>query len=961
MKRTALFTCLMLLLMAFSATAQDKGTIRGTVYDAGTGETFPFVQVLIKGTTNGNVTDFDGKFTITADPGTYTVAITFIGYKTLEINDVVVKSGEVTVMDNILLEEDITDAGEVVVVAEAQRVTEAALLTIKKKTAFMIDGINATTFKKTGDGDAASAAKRVPGVSVEGGKYVFVRGLGDRYTKSILNGVDIPGLDPDRNTLQMDIFPTNVLQNIVVVKSFTLELSADFTGGIVNLETTDFPDQKTFNLSAGFGYNPSMHFNNNYLTYTGSSTDWLGFDNGDRDIPTGGRTDIPFRGDAIGNAAAAADYENILGSFNKELAAFNETSFMDFSVGVSSGNQVELGAGTLGYNVSLSYKNETDFYEDALFAVWGRSGTPSELELDRRELQTGNYGVNNVLIGGLATLAYKSDRSKYKLNFLHLQNGESKAGLFNFLNTDQGANFEAEQHNLEYNQRALTNILLSGDYYLGEGAWEIGWKVSPTISSIEDPDIRFTRIRTDGATASIGTESGLPERIWRNLDETNVSSKVDLVRKIQFKGNDSKLKFGFAHTYKDREFNIQNFNFSANLATVTNNPNDFLADDNLFNRGENRFNGVTFDALFIPVNPNQYDATVNMMGGYVSGELSLNEELKAIVGVRAENYVQEYSGANQGASIVFENERVLDDLDFFPSVNFIYSVQENQNLRFSYSKTIARPSMKEASFATILDPLTGRTFIGGFYPDEDGVTGEEIWDGNLRSTDITNLDFRYETFQPGGQTFSASVFYKSFVNPIEIVQYLQAPNNFQPRNVGDGRVLGLEVELRKNLGFLSPELEELNFTSNVTVIDSKIDMSQSEINSREADARVGQTIDPTRDMAGQAPYIINAGVSYEGFDNFLNAGIYYNVQGRTLQFVGIADRPDVYAVPFHSVNMSVSKGFGEEGNFNVSFKISNLLNDKRESEYRSFGAQDQLFQSLAPGRTFSLSLGYKIF
>jgi len=960
MKRVVFLICLFTISLAQMSQAQEQGTIRGTVFDATSGEAFPYVQVVIKGTQNGNVTDFDGKFSIKAAPGTYTLSVTFISYQTLEINDVVVKAGEVTVLENIQLQEEVSELEEIVVVGEAQRVTEAALLTIKKKSIFMIDGINATTFKRTGDGDAADAAKRVPGVSIEGGKYVFVRGLGDRYTKTTLNGVDIPGLDPDRNTLQMDIFPTNVLQNIVVIKSFTPELSADFTGGIVNLETTEFPDQKTFNISGGFGYNPSMHFNRNYLTYTGSNTDWLGFDNGSRDIPTGGTTDIPFRAQAFTNARIGAEYRDILNGFNKELAAFKETSFMDFSLGFSRGNQIELGSKTFGYNVSLTYKNSTNFYEDAEFASWGRGNQASDLELERRDLQQGDYGQNNVLIGGLATFALKGDRAKYKLNLMHLQNGESKAGIFDFIGSDQGSNFEAFQHNLEYNQRAMSNLLLSGDYYLGQGKWEIGWKVSPTYSTIEDPDIRFTRIRMDGGNPFIGTESGLPERIWRELEEFNISSKLDLTRKISINGNESKFRFGFAHTYKDRSFNIQNFNFSVNNGTVTDNPNDFLLTENLFSRVDN-LNGVSFDPLFIPRNPNQYDASVNMVGGYISGELTLNDKLKAIVGVRAENYVQTYTGTDQGGDFALDNATVLDDLDFFPSVNLIYNVVENQNLRFSFSQTIARPSLKEASFANILDPLTGRTFIGGFFPDKDALTNEVIWDGNLRATNINNLDFRYETFQPGGQTFSVSAFYKSFSNPIEMVQYLQAPNNFQPRNVGDGQVLGIEAELRKNLGFISPELEEWGFNANVTVINSSIEMSATEFKSRTDNARVGQSVKNTRDMAGQAPYIINTGLAYSGNDNFFNAGIYYNVQGRTLQFVGVADRPDVYTVPFHSVNMSFSKGFGEDGKMNLSFKVSNLLNDKRESEFESFGAQNQLFQRLAPGRTFSLGFGYRIF
>lgn len=960
MKRTALLTCFFLLGLFGTVTAQQQGTIRGTIYDAGTGEAMYGVTVVIKDTQNGAITDFDGKFQIKVAPGTYTIQATFISYGPIEVSDVQVTAGEVTVLDNLSMTEEATELETIIVAAEVEKVTEAALLTVKKKSSYLIDGISAGNFKKIGDGDAAGAAKRVPGVSVEGGKYVFVRGLGDRYTKTLLNGVDIPGLDPDRNTLQMDIFPTNVLQNIVVIKSFTPELAADFTGGIVNLETKEFPDTKTFNVSGGFGINPNMHFNSNYLTYTTSSTDWLGFDNGDRDIPTGGRTDVPFRAQAIGNAQVAADYEAILGSFNKELAAFKETSFMDFNLGFSRGNQTEIGNKTFGYNVSLSYKNEIDFYEDAQFSRYGRGNQASDLELELRENQKGNYGSNNVLVGGLATFALKGDMAKYKLNLLHLQNGESKAGFFNYRGADQGSNFDADQHNLEYNQRALTNILLSGEYFINQGAWEIEWKVSPTFSSIDDPDIRFTRIRTDGDNPSVGTESGLPERIWRELQETNVASKLDFTKKILFSGNESKFKFGLAHTYKDRSFNIQNFNFSANGGDVTLDPNTLLADDNLFSRSDN-INGVSFDPLFIPRNPNQYDATVNVMAAYISGELTLNEKLKAIVGVRAENYVQEYTGEDQTGNFVFENEKVLDDLDFFPAVNLIYNFVENQNLRFSFSRTIARPSLKEASFANILDPLTGRTFIGGFFEDIDPQSNEVIWDGNLRATNITNLDARWETFQPGGQTFSLSTFYKSFEAPIEIVQYLQAPNNFQPRNVGNGQVLGLEAELRKNLGFISPSMEEWSFNTNVTVIESKIKMSATEFNSRVLNARTGQSIDDTRDMAGQAPFIVNAGLQYEGFDNFLNAGIYYNVQGRTLQYVGVADIPDVYSVPFHSINLSFSKGFGEDGKFNVSFKVDNLLDDKREQEFESFGAQNRLFQRLAPGRTFSFGFGYQIF
>jgi hypothetical protein len=216
-----------------------------------------------------------------------------------------------------------------------------------------------------------------------------------------------------------------------------------------------------------------------------------------------------------------------------------------------------------------------------------------------------------------------------------------------------------------------------------------------------------------------------------------------------------------------------------------------------------------------------------------------------------------------------------------------------------------------------------------------------------------------------GKTFSVSAFYKKFINPIEIIQYAVQDGSFQPRNVGDGQVIGGELEYRSDLGFISKKLEHFDFISNVTVVDSKIELNTIEYESRVANARVGQTIDKYRKMAGQAPYVINAGVVYnpkkkEGFGNKLELAVFYNVQGPTLYFVGIVDRPDVYTVPFHSLNLSLNKKFGKEDQFDFSFKVSNLLNDASEQVYKSFGAQDEIFTQLRPGVLSSVKLTWNL-
>ncbi len=949
------------ILVTTSVFAQ-KGFIRGSVFDGKTGEFLPGVTIYIEGTTTGTITDLDGKFNLPVEPGTYQLRVSFISYETLNINDVVVQAEKATLLDNLKLEEATIQLEEAVVTARYIRNTETAMLTMKKKSVNVMDGISSAALKKIGDSNAAASMKRVTGVSVEGGKYVFVRGLGDRYTKTILNGLDLPGLDPDRNSIQMDIFPTNIIDNMVVNKSFSADLPADFTGGVININLKDFPETKNVTLSMDAGYNPGSHFNSDFLSYQGGKTDWLGFDDGTRAIPA--TSNIPFFSEVIGdpNGIKGQRYQEILHSFHPVMAAEKQTSFMDYSLGASFGNQFQAGKYTLGYIVSGSYKSNTDFYKDAEYMRWGLAGDASITEMEQREHQLGNYGVENVLISGLAGFAIKTQRVKYRINFLHLQNGESQAGIFDYDKSNQGTQFSGIQHNLEYSQRALSNFLLDGKYSLISSGWNFEWKLSPTISSIQDPDIRFTRYEDRDGKWSIGTEVGFPERIWRDLDEINIAGVLHITKDFKFRQEEAKLKFGGAYTFKERDFIIRNYAINIRNIPLTGNPNELFLKENLWPYQDNISRGTTYEAPFIPVNPNQYNSSVENMAGYASVELSPLKNLKAIAGVRLENYQQYYTGQDQLGANVLDNEKVLDNFDFFPTLNLIYNLTQNQNLRFSYAKTIARPSFKELSYAEIFDPISGRTFIGGLFRDADDVAGIVYWEGKLSVTDIQNFDFRWELFQNDGQTVSASVFYKAFKKPIEMVQYATQTGSYQPRNVGDGQVLGAEIEVRQNLGFMSEKMKNISLNVNYTYTKSKIELSTTEYMSRVDNARTGQTVDKYRDMAGQAPYIVNAGISYEGGENGFwrgfEGGMYYNVQGQTLEYVGIVDRPDIYSVPFHSLNLNISKSFGVENHFQLGLKIDNLLNESKESVYKSYQAADQLYSRLSPGTTFQLKVGY---
>lgn len=958
------FNVLVAALFLSISTFSQNSIIRGIVFENETGETLPGAVVAIPTTGVAVATDFDGAFTLKVSPGTYTLNISFISFETKVIENVKVNENQTLNIGEIGLSEASTGLEEVVVKVEAIKNSENAMLKMKMRSTNVIDGISADNLRKIGDSDAASSMKRVSGASVEGGKYVFVRGLGDRYTKTTLNGVDIPGLDPDRNSLQMDIFPTNIIDNLVVYKSFSAELPADFTGGIIDIDTKDFPEEKSGSVSISAGYNPQFHFNKNYLTYEGGKTDFLGFDDGTREIPATGN--IPQFSDVVGNpdGEKATRYKEILGNFNPTLAAMQRASFMDYSLGSSFGNQINKEKVTHGYNLALSYKNNTEFYQDVIYGRYGLEGDPDINQKVVRELQTGNYGVNNVLISALGGYSVKTKNAKYNVKSLFLQNGESKAGVFDYFNSDQGAVFNGYQHNLEYNQRTLANLLISGEHRFDSSNIDVEWKVSPTISRIKDPDIRFTRYEIRGNLFVVGTEAGFPERIWRELEEENIVSLVNTTKTFKVSEKDVKLNFGARHTYKNRDFSVRNFLLNVRDMTLTGDPNELLQPENIWPYNGQVSKGTTYEVSFLPSNPNQFNANVNNYATYLSSEFTPVNRLKAIIGVRVEKYTQRYTGTDQLKVNVLNNDIVLDDLDLFPTANLVYSLTEKQNLRGSYSQTIARPSLKELSYAEIYDPITGRTFIGGLFRDANDQAGVVYWDGNLQSSDIQNFDLRWETFGTYGQMFSVGAFYKQFKNPIEIVQFATQAGAFQPRNVGDGTVLGAEFEFRKSLMFIADTLRNFKFTTNITLVESRIKYSETEKESRIANARTNQpAIGDYRNMAGQAPYIINSGFSFggaeKGFWNGFEAGIYYNVQGPTLQFVGIVDRPDIYTVPFHSLNFNMNKTAGKEKNINLGFKVSNILLDKKELVFKSFDSEDQFFTSINPGINFSFSLSYK--
>jgi len=929
----------LILFTIFNVNGQT-GKIAGTIMDGEFNEPMAFANVLIKNTTKGTTSDFDGKYFIDVEAGNYTLVFSYIGYQTIEISDVVVKSDDEVIVDVTL---NTNSLETVVITTTVRKNTESAILDLQKKSITLLDGLSAQSIKSSGASNIASAVKNVPGVSIQGGKYVYVRGLGDRYTKSILNGVDIPGLDPDRNTIQMDIFPTNILDNIIVVKSAAAEYPADFTGGVIDIVTKDFPTKANYTISTGFGYNPDMHFNDNYLNYSGSNTDFLGFDDGMRNIPVNRYQVIPGTFD---NSTVLSNMTNV---FNKELMAKQANSGANFNFGFTAGNQFDVGDDKLGYQLSFSYKNKTQFYDDRFDGTYMRDQNNSSVnELVGTRTSEGVEGKNTVLLSSLAGIVYKRDNSKYKVNFLHIQNGESSAGLYDqqIAQAAGGSGFEPiKKDALLYTERSITNLLFEGNHSFDDANWKLNWKVSPTLSRVYDKDHRITPLQQsqNGNYFISPSAASRPIRIWRNLQEISLVAKVDAVRKYNFMDRPAKAKFGFNQTVKQRDFSIDDFQFeiSGQNIVADGNADNLLLSENIWTPQTDQGSHLVWGDLYEPANT--FDATQNISAGYLSNEFSVSEKLKAVVGLRAELFSAIYTGQNQAATEIFVDEKIIDKLDLFPSANFIYSLNDNSNLRVSYSRTTARPSFKEASKSQIFDPITNRLFIGNI---------------DLEPSYINNFDIRTEFFGENSEMFAISGFYKDFKDPIELTFYESAPDQLTPRNLGNASVFGIEFEFRKSLGFLLNSLENLKFNINASYIESDLTMFEDEYNRRVNAARDGESIEKSRELQGQSPYLINAGLNYSDSEIGLQTGLFFNVQGETLEVVGTGIVPDVYTVPFNSLNFTFNKKLGEEKKSTVDIKVSNILNSKRKSVYQSYKASDKTFTQFNPGTEFSIGYSY---
>jgi outer membrane receptor protein involved in Fe transport len=617
------------------------------------------------------------------------------------------------------------------------------------------------------------------------------------------------------------------------------------------------------------------------------------------------------------------------------MGVSRENNLMDYSIGATASNQYTLSEkSTLGFIASVNYKYDSDYYENVINrSVAVRNGVQQDFDG-----QEGEQGSIQAIASGLFGLALKTGNFKHKATVLVIRSGESTG--FDGIIEDYIENpYSGVTNTMTHTQRDILTVPFSGAYRLSDKL-AFDWKVAPSVVRVRDIDFRKTvfNVLSDGTRIIDNSASALPLRLWRDLEEYGVSARADLKYDFNLFGSEgNKLKVGAAFNSKDREFGTDLFSigYRGNSSDLGGDYNNILRSSFIWNSTKDSGSFVIGD--YQPTN--QYQSESETIGAYLSTELRLSEALKAIIGVRYEQYSVLYSGQDISGTI-YRNKEFIDVQDYYPSANLIYSFSDKTNLRASYSLTTARPSFKENSAANIYDPITERFFVGNI---------------DLVPTYIDNFDLRWEHYGEDNRFFALSAFYKRFTDPIEINYFdVTTPNTLVARNTEEATVYGVEAEVRNSI--YSNEFYRLSFNANVSLIVSELEMSSQELEARQSVAGTND-IDTTRELQGQSPYLVNAGISYNLFDKEFEAGLFYNVQGRALQVIGIGQFPDVYTEPFHSLNLNASKRFGQ--NTTVSLKVDNLLNDVIESRFDYFGNTDYIFSSLSPGVNMTLGVSYR--
>lgn len=938
-------TILVVLVLACAISMAQNGSIEGKVTDASTGEALRQASISVVDTKRGAYSDTKGAFKIkNLVPGTYSLRVTYVGYEPRIVEGVVVNPDAVTNVS--VLVSATSRAGKEVVVAAAKINDNAAAMLIERKNASQVsDGVGREEMSKLPDSDAGQALKRVSGVTLLDGKYVYVRGVSDRYSNTTLNGAALTSTEPDRKAFAFDMFPTELLENANVVKSFTPDLPGNFAGGLVQLNTVDFPSSTGLKVSASQGFNDFVTFKDNAFFTAGSvAGDNFAMGSAGRALPNGfpqNRLEMNqlLRDVRSGNADAIAKMDGFGRDFNNgNWASSSSTATPNGGLSLTYTNIIPISdTQEVGFVASANYGTS---WQNNVITRAGVLSNPDDFLFKFNGIQS----TQSVSWGGLFNIAYRVG-SGGRISFKNAYNRSGDMENISLSGTNFAQSQEQRLFSFQYVEKQLYSGALTGEHNVGFlGNLLLDWKLGYSNSTRSEPDFRRLQFLRDAfdpnqpftaafdlSPQGAGSRAG---RFFSELDDHAVSGSVNVTVPVT---TEVKVKFGSLFENRSRTFNARSLtivqgaenDISGNL-TIDGNElypdlGRFFADSN-FSVEKQRLSYSEDSKL-----SDQYDAMENLVAGYVMVDVPFQIsglDVRLVTGARVEKNIQLLN------SFTVTDDRVnvnRDIVDVLPAFNLIVRPFENLNIRTSASQTLARPSLRE--FAPFQ-----------FY--DFGLQATVSGNPNLVRALIQNYDFRVEYFPSAGEVLSAGVFYKRFENAIEETLFPQQSELVRSyaNASGPANNLGVELEVRKSLGFFGAPMRDFMVSVNAAFINSRIIVQQAGVNDE-------------RSMWGQSPYTINTTLSYFNPSTRTAVTLAYNTYGRRIiqvNLVGVFQGdPHVYELPRHVVDFSVIQPFGDALEFKLS--IRDLLNQPLKWEQN--GA---LIQSNIRGMGVSLGLGYRM-
>jgi TonB-dependent receptor len=919
----ALALACLLVFTAAAAGAAEPGRVRvvGTVRDLQTSGPLPGVAVEVVGAGITAVTDVDGRYILDLVPGKYTLKTEILGFQERQV-DLTVEPGTTPTVDVAMALQSYAESVTVVGQVDAAAASAEAQLVERKNAPVITDNLGAEDMKANADGDAAAAMSRVTGISVVDNQYVYVRGLGERYSNTTLSGAVVPSTEPDKKVVALDLFPAGLLDSVQIAKSFSPDRSAEFAGGLVQIRPVRLPSRRLLEISVGGAFSTNAT-GEDILTSPLGARDRFGFDDGARALPAGfPSTKIVRRG----------IYSPEIGYTREEISAFGRQLENRWRPETRSGQPHENfnivygeRAGDFGFVVSLSQSYKEDYLEED--RRFFRIGDDGDLEaVSDYRIRT---GWQKAQLGGVANLAYQfSPSHRLSLESFYAHSGRDEGRSFEGPNTEN--NFIYRNERLQFTEEGLLSAALIGEHFFPElSSSRVDWRASYARASRDEPDLRevlYQRACVAGTGCAQGTgdflladESQSGFRMFNELEDDT----LDLGANWSFVASRARatlFKLGAGYVQRTRDFTSRRFRFIPNTANTGG-----AVGINLSQAPETLFASANVGPIFRfneetrPVDA--YAGDQKTYAGYGMVDVALTDRWRLIGGARVERFEQDVDTFDPFGLFVGRIETRNEYTDVFPGLNLIYAMRPDMNLRLSGSVTTNRPEFRELAPFEFTDVVGSRAVRGN----------PELGRALIRSADA-----RWELLPGGRDVLAVSAFFKQFDDPIERVVIAGAQPIVTFQNAQEARNLGFEVEAARQLG------DNLFFNVNYTFVDSKITLSPEQ--------RTVQT-SLERALAGQSDHVLNAigEVSVGGFSTRL----LLNFFGDRISDVGANQAPDIVEQGRATLDAVVTQRIGR---LSLKLAVENLT-----GETWTFTQGDREQRVYKPGRTIGLSLGVDVY